>query len=233
MTLPVNRWEPTTDKYKSIAAQGADAQAELAQRLRDLHGSKLRRPWKQEKAPLWIRIFIWYYFGRAVLWGLLLFALTASPQSLPSTWFSSHMSRALHMPENRRARETRTKKIEKATQAYSAAGGALLAGTAGRGEETPRSVTIAFVAFRLILSAVVWFLWWNRSWKIRWITMFYSGGLVVLVAMNLLAGAVSGAGAGIDLTKAPLLLVTLGINGVIFLYLAFGYGVKEWFEPES
>ena len=59
------------------------------------------------------------------------------------------------------------------------------------------------------------------------------GKLVAKALANFIAGAASGVGSEIDPRQMPGLVVVLGLNSLIFLYLAFGYGVKEWFEPES
>jgi len=80
------------------------------------------------------------------------------------------------------------------------------------------------------LSVVVGVMWLLRSWKIRWITMAYSGGMVVRVGIHYFAGAASGVGSGLSADQSAILFFGCAFNAIIFAYLAFYPGVKEAFE---
>lgn len=234
MTEPVNLWQPTTDKYKAQAAEASTAEAELKQRLEELHASNLRKPWKQDTAPLGIRLFTWYYLGRAALCALLLLVIFTFPKSAPSTMLSGNIGSFLHLPGSKSEQEARQKEIEAEAQAYAVPEDEIAAMEGpGVSPDTLRSEVMAYLLLNLAAATIVGFMWWNRSWKIRWITMFYSGALVAKALINVIAGAASGVGSSIDPSKVPILMVTLAFNGFIFLYLAFGYDVKKWFEEEA
>ena len=80
------------------------------------------------------------------------------------------------------------------------------------------------------LSVVVGVMWLLRSWKIRWITMAYAGGMVLRAGVHYFAGVVSGVGSGLPAGQDTILLFGCAINSIIFCYLAFYPGVKEAFE---
>jgi hypothetical protein len=231
MTEPVNRWKPATDFYKEQAAVSATAEAENQQKLKELHESNLRKPWTQANAPLGIRIFTWYYFVRAGLCALLLFVIATFPQSAPATLLSDSISNFLHMPGSRNAREARKKQIEQMAKDYAVPENAIVDEQPEFNPETVRNMVMFYLLVNLVVASVVGFMWWNRSWKVRWVTMFYTGALLAKALVNFIAGAASGLGSGIAPSQTSILVVALGINGIIFLYLAFGDGVKQWFEP--
>jgi hypothetical protein len=79
-------------------------------------------------------------------------------------------------------------------------------------------------------SVVVGVLWLLRSWKIRWVTMAYAGGMVVRTAIHYFAGAASGVGSELTGSQATFVLFACAVNSIIFCYLAFYPGVKEAFE---
>jgi hypothetical protein len=100
-----------------------------------------------------------------------------------------------------------------------------------------------------VLSLLVGILWLVRWWVIRWVTMCYSGGMVLRVAIRYFAGAAAGihggplgsqaysAGAYSGLAMGlssdqitAMLFFSCAINLIIFSYLAFYPGVKEAFE---
>jgi len=95
------------------------------------------------------------------------------------------------------------------------------------------NAVMVYLLVLLGLTTWVGFMWWNHSWKVRWVTMFYSGALVAKAVINYIAGAASGVGSQIAPAAMPLLMLTIAINGFIFLYLAFWPGVAQWFEEES
>lgn len=231
MTEPVYRWEPATDEYKAKDIQVADIEAELKQKIEETNASRL--PWKSEAPPLGIRIFTWYYIGPAGVCALVLFILAGFPQSASSTWLTDSIGNFLRLPGSKSDQEAKQKEVEKMAQEYAVPENAISDIEPRTESETLRNLVIGYLIFNLGVAAVVGFMWWNRSWKVRWVTMFYAGALIAKVLINVMARAAAGAGFGIDPANAPMLMLTLGFNGLIFLYLAFGYGVKDWFEPES
>ncbi len=80
------------------------------------------------------------------------------------------------------------------------------------------------------LSVVVGGMWLFRSWKIRWITMAYAGGMVVRTAVHYFAGAASGVGSELTGDQSAIVFCGCAINTLVFCYLAFYPGVKEAFE---
>jgi hypothetical protein len=231
MSEPINRWKPITVVYKEQATISAAAEAENQQKLHELHESGLRKPWTQGKAPLGIRIFTWYYFLRAGVCALLLFVIATFPQSAPSALLSDSISNFLHMPGSKSEQEARKKAIEKVAKDYAVPENAIVDEEPVISPETVRNMVMVYLLVNLAVASVVGFMWWNRSEKVRWVTMFLTGALVAKALINFIAGAASGVGSGIAPSQTPILLLVLGMNGIIFLYLAFGYGVKQWFEP--
>jgi hypothetical protein len=63
--------------------------------------------------------------------------------------------------------------------------------------------------------------------------MFYSGALVGKLAINYIAGAASGVGSQIPAAAVPVVMISVVLNTFLFLYLAFGPGVAQWFERQS
>jgi hypothetical protein len=80
------------------------------------------------------------------------------------------------------------------------------------------------------LSVVVGVFWLLRSWKIRWVTMAYAGGMVLRTGVHYFAGVASGVGSELSGSQATFVLFACAINSLIFCYLAFYPGVKEAFE---
>jgi hypothetical protein len=236
MTEPVYRWQPVTDVYKEQASQSASAEAENQQKLRELHESDLRKPWTQGKAPLGIRILTWYFFVRGGVCLLLLLVLASFPASGPSAWLFDNIGNFVHSPSRQPSLDARQQEFEREAQANGFQSSGDSPGENIPGLITPevmRNIVMVYLFVNAVVSPIVGFMWWNRSWKVRWVTMFYSGAIVGKAAINYLAGAASGVGSQIDPRQAPLLLMALALNGLIFLYLAFGIGVKQWFEPMS
>jgi len=234
MTEPVYKWEPATDVYKEKSIQAADVEAELNQRLEELSIPKLRAPASPEDhAPFGVRLFTWYYFGRAGICAIVLFILFGFPQSAPSVWLSDNISNFLKLPGSKSEEEARQKQIEKIAQEYAVPEDAVVDGKTNLNSETLHNLVAAYLFFNLGVATVVGFMWLFRYWKVRWVTMFYSGALIAKVLINIAGHAAAGVGLSVDSSQVPLLVVTLGFNGLIFLYLAYGYGVEEWFEHQS
>lgn len=231
MTEPVNLWKPITDLYKEEAEKKPSAEAENEQKLKELHESNLRKPWTQAKAPLGIRIFTWYYFVRAALSAILLFVIATFPQSYVSNLMSDSIGNALHLPGSKSAREARRKVIEREAQAYAVPENSIPDENPEFSPPAMHELVIGYLLFNLVVTVVVGFMWWNRFWFVRWVTMFYAGALIANAAIGFIAGVASGVGSQIAPAQMPALVLGLGINTIIFLYLSFGYGVKQWFEP--
>ncbi len=109
----------------------------------------------------------------------------------------------------------------------------------GTEEETPeqkaqeaREMVMVYLLFSAIVTAVVGFMWWNHSWKVRWVTMFYAGAFVAKAAIGFFSGVASGVSSEIEPGQVPLLMASIAMNGFMFCYLAFWPGVKEWFEGQ-
>lgn len=233
MTEPVYKWEPVTDVYKEKGIQVEDIEAEVKQKLEELHQSKERNPSNERRAPLGIRIVTWYYFCRAGVCAFLVIVLLGFPESAPSIWISDNVSSFLRLPGSKSEQEARRQELQKMAREYAVPENAIHDVRSRFNPETLRNMVMAYLLFNLGVAAVVGFMWWNRSWRVRWFTMCYSGLLVAKALVNFIAGAASGVGSEIAPRQMPGLVMVLGFNGLIFLYLAFGYGVKEWFEPES
>jgi len=231
MTDPVNLWKPVTDAYKEQAELAATAEAENQQKLREVQEANQRKPWKQGQAPLGIRIFAGYYFLRAVVCALLLFLVGTFPQSALSTMVSDGISNYLHLRASEMRREARRHRIE--NEASHAQEGGYIDDEIVIRQQGMHRALAAYLLIGMILDAVVGFLWWNRIRFIRWLTMLGSGAQVVRALFTLMGAPALGLGAGSSPIEVPLLLLSAGINGAIVLYLAFGYGVKQWFEPEQ
>ncbi len=232
---PVYKWEPITDEYKSQAPQPADIEAESQQKLREIHEEAKKNVWVEKKAPIGIRVFTWYLFLRAGIYALLLAFLAVFPQSGPSAWLVSNLGHAL---PGTAARERAAEQREQMQKEF-AAHGYTLPDDATADQESPeqmaqderQEVTI-YLLFAAVVTAVVGFMWWNRSWKVRWITMFYSGAMVAKAGVFLFAAWASGMGSQIPPEVMPTLLFAIALNGFVFCYLAFWPDVKEWFEEQ-
>jgi hypothetical protein len=231
MTEPVNLWKPVTDAYKEQAELSATAEAENQQKLREVQEANQRKPWTQAKAPLGIRIFAGYYFLRAVACALLLFLVGTFPNSAVSTMLSDGISNYIHLRAREMRREARRHRIGNEAQANHAHDDSNMEDESVIRQQNMHRVLVAYLLIGMVLDAVVGFLWWNRIRFIRWLTLLDCGALVVRALFTLMGHSASGLGAGSSPIEVPLLLLSAGINGAIVLYLAFGYGVKKWFQP--
>jgi hypothetical protein len=233
MAEPVYRWQPVTDVYQQQAVEVADIQAEQEQKRQEINKEKAKRIWAERKAPLGITVFMWYYFARAGFCALLLLFLASFPQSGPSTFVLDGIGNFLHMPGSKSAQDARRKQIEQVAQENAIPENAIVDEQPEISAETMHNMVMVYLLVNLVVGAVVGFMWWNGSWKVRWVAMFYSGALVAKALINFVAGAASGVGSGIDPAQMPILVLVLGLNGMIFFYLAFGPGVAQWFERQS
>jgi hypothetical protein len=234
MTEPVYRWQPVTDVYKEQAAQSADIEAANEQKRQELNQAKTQQIAQEKKAPLGIRVFTWYYFCRAGIYALLLLILASFPHSDFSAWLFDGVGNFLHMPGSKSAMDARRREIQRQAQAagyqISDSEVAELDQEHATSTEEMHNVVMVYLLLMLALTTWVGFMWWNRSWKVRWATMFYSGALVGKAGVNFIAGAASGVGSQIPASVMPMVVLTVGLNGFIFLYLALWPGVKQWFE---
>jgi hypothetical protein len=233
MTEPVYRWQPITDAYKEEAMEAADIEAEQKKKRQEINAEKPTRIWAEKKTPLGIKVFTWYYFGRAGICALLLLFLASFPQSSASQWTLDGIGNFLHMPGSKSAEDARRKQIEQVAQENAIPENAIVDEQPEISPEAMHTMVMVYLLVNLVVGAVVGFMWWNHSWKVRWVTMFYAGALVGKALINFIAGAASGVGSGIGASEMPMLTLVLGLNGLIFLYLAFGPGVKQWFEEQG
>lgn len=233
MTEPVYRWEPVTDLYKEKAPETADIEAEKQLRIQELHEANRRKPRTVARAPLGIRIFSWYYFGRSAVCLLLLIILFSFPKSSPSIWLSDNISNFLRIPGSKSEQDARRQQAEKISEEYGVPEDDVAVGRPLFNAEMMGNIVIVYLALNVVTAAVVGFMWWDRSWKVRWVTMFYAGALVAKVAVNVLvAGIASVSGSGTDSSQTTMLVITVGFNSSLFLYLAFWPGVEQWFDSE-
>jgi hypothetical protein len=233
---PVYKWEPVTDEYKTQAAESVDIEtieAESQQKLRELHEAATKKVWVEKKAPIGIRVFTWYLFCRAGCYVLLLSLLAVFPQSSASTWLVGSLG---HFLPGSAAREEAAKQNEEMRK-DAAAQGIQLPDEDGADQDSPeqmaqsqREEVMVFLFISAAATAVVGFMWWNHSWKVRWIAMFYAGAFVAKAAISYFAGVASGVGSEIEPGQMPMLMASIALNGFIFCYLAFWPDVKEWFE---
>jgi len=232
---PVYKWEPITDEYKTQAPQPADIQAENQQKLNEIHEAAKKSVWVEKKAPIGIRVFTWYIFCRAGIYALLLAFLASFPQSGPSTWLVGNLSHFLPGAAAREKVAMQREQLKKQAAAY----GYTLPDDAAANQETPeqraqddRQEVLIYLFIAAIITAVVGFMWWNHSWKIRWITMFYAGAMVARSGLYFFASWASGVGSQLPPDVMPAILFAIALNGFIFCYLAFWPDVKEWFEEQ-
>jgi type VI protein secretion system component VasF len=230
MAEPFYQWQPVTDAYREQAIQAADIEAEQVRKRREIKEETAKRVWAAKKAPIGIRIFTWYYFARAGVCALLLLFLASFPQSSPSAWLFDGISNFLHMPGSRSAQEARKQAIEQLARERAIPENAIADESAQVDPEAMHDRVMIYLLLNMAAASVVGFMWWNRSWRVRWVAMFYAGALVAKALINFLAGAASGVGSGIDPARMPMLMMVIGLNALIFLYLAMGIGVKQWFE---
>ena len=233
---PVYKWEPITEEYKNQGAvQVVDIEAETQQKLREIHEAAKKNVWVEKKAPIGIRIFTWYLFGRAGLYVLLLTILAVFPQSSASIWLVGGLG---HFVPGAASREEAAKQREEMRKEFDAQGIQMPDDYMGD-QKSPeqmaqesREIVMVYLFAAAVITAVVGFMWWNHSWKVRWVAMFYAGAFVARAGLGLFAAWASGVGAYIPPALIPMLMATIAWNGFIFCYLAFWPGVKEWFEGQ-
>ena len=235
---PVYKWEPVTDEYKTEAGEPVYAEtieAETQQKLRELHEEAKKNVWVEKKAPFGIRVFTWYLFCRAGFYALLLTLLAAFPQAGASTWLVGNLA---HFLPGAAAREQAAKQREEIKKDFETQG-YTLPDDDPDDQETPEQIAqdqrmevMVFLLISAVITAVVGFMWWNHSWKVRWIAMFYAGAMVAKTGVDFFAGWASGVGTQLPPGEMPALMFAIALNGFIFCYLAFWPGVKEWFEGQ-
>jgi hypothetical protein len=235
MVEPVYKWEPVTDVYKEQAVQVADIEAESQKKLTELHEAASQKKWVENKAPIGIRIFTWYLFCRAGFYALLLTVLAGFPQSGASTWLVGSLGHFLPgaADRERAAQQREEMRKEAAAQGYQLPDD--FAGDEQSPEQqaqTQREEVMVFLFISAAATAVVGFMWWNHSWKVRWVAMFYAGAFVAKAGISYFAGLASGVGSEVEPGQMPMLMASIALNGFVFCYLAFWPGVKEWFESE-
>ncbi len=235
---PVYKWEPITDVYKAQAAESVGLEtieAESQQKLREIHEAvKKENVWVEKKAPIGIRVFTWYLFCRVGCYVLLLSILAVFPQSSASTWLVGSLGHFLPGEDARQeaARQNEEMQRDAALQGiqYPVEGGD--SDSQAQKAQEARELVMVYLLISAVFTGVVGFMWWNHSWKVRWVAMFYSGAFVAKAAIGYFAGVASGVGSNIDPGEMPVLMASIALNGFIFCYLAFYPDVKEWFEGQ-
>ena len=233
----VYTWKPATDEYQ--AAQ-VDPEAELKKGLEELRKNSTPEPLAEKKAPVAIRLLIWYYFLRAGVYAMLLILISVLPQWSASIWLQENLGSFLRLPtSSSKQMEEERKQIE----ADAAARGYQINLTQDEEKElqaqeqeadaNAKDMVKVYLAFSTVVSAWVGFMWWNHSWKIRWITMFYAGAFVAKALLNGVLAFSLGVGTGQTSAEASSMLLMVAVNGIIFCYLAFWPGVEQHFEPEG
>ncbi len=241
MVEPVNRWQPVTDVYKAeaeAAAQPAQVPAEDRQQAdANIIRQVVAQKSEEKKAPLGIRVFTWYLFCRAGIYALLLFVLASFPQSGVSTWLVGNLGSVIHVPRSASSKAAaRQKKFEREAEVngYSLprASDANQRSTES-GPDDARSSIMVYLLILLGITTVVAFMWWNRSWKIRWITMFFTGAIAARTAIVYFAFLAARDRIPLPPGAASALPFTIAWNGLIFCYLAFWPDVKQWFAENN
>jgi len=233
---PTYKWHPVTDFYKEQqAAQPIDAEAEIQQKLHEVREAAKKTGWAEKKAPIGIRVFTWYLFCRVGIFALLLAILAVLPQSSTSAWLVGNLK---HQLPGAAARERAAKQREEFKKQAEAQGYTLPDYIVDE-EKSPeqlaqeqREFVMVYLFLMTVLTSVVGFMWWNRSWKVRWAAMFYAGAFVAKAAVGLFAGWASGVGNRLTPSESSALVIALGVNGFIFCYLAFWPEVGKWFDNE-
>jgi|HubBroStandDraft_1064217.scaffolds.fasta_scaffold98856_2 hypothetical protein len=233
MAEPVYRWQPVTDVYQQQATEVADIQAEQEQKRQEINEEPAKRIWAEKKAPLGITVFMWYYFARAGVSALLLLFVASFPHSGPSTLVLDTIGNFLHLPGSQSSVEARKQAIAQMAQKYDVPENAIVDEGSVVNTDTMHNMVMVYLLVNLAAATWVGFLWWNGSWKVRWVAMFYSGALVGKLAINYIAGAASGVGSQIPAAAVPVVMISVVLNTFLFLYLAFGPGVAQWFERQS
>ena len=231
---PTYKWKPVTDFYKEqLAAQPIDVEAENQQKIREVHEEAKRAAWVEKKAPLGIRVYTWYLFCRVGIYALLLAVLAGVPHSSVSTWLVSNIA---HNLPGAAARERAAQQKEKMRKEAEAMGYKLPDYIAGEDEspeqkaQKQREEVIVVLFILAVLTAVDGFLLLRRFWWVRWGVMFISGATAVRAGFVLFALGALGVHILIPPEIMSAIVFTMGVNILIFCYLAFGTGVEEWFD---
>jgi len=237
---PVYKWEPITDEYKTQAAEPValeTIEAESQKKLQEIHEAvKKENVWVEKKAPIGIRVFTWYLFCRAGFYALLLSVLATFPQSGTSNWLTASLGHFLPGASAREEAAKQRAELQKEAEAQ----GYTLPDDDAADQQSPeqaaqqlREEVMVYLLFSTVVTAVIGFMWWNHSWKVRWITMFYAGAFVAKAAVGYFAIVASAMGSQLDPGEMPTLMLAIAVNGFIFCYLAFWPDVKEWFEGQN
>jgi hypothetical protein len=160
-----------------------------------------RRQLGTEKAvPIGITCITWFYFLRGCAY--FLFASTLLSQRDPSlaAWLVQRSRVIIPFPVS-------------ASSSVSVA----------------RLLAVVILAMAII-SVAVGVMWLARYWRIRWITMFYAGASLARAALYFISDRAAGITTQLSPEQRQTLAVGLGLNLLIFCYLAFYPGVARAFE---
>jgi hypothetical protein len=227
-----NVWQPVTEEYKTVEAPPVVVPVEPPKELVASQQARADERWKGKKAPIAITVFIWYLFARAGIYALLLFILAAFPQSSASAWLADSVANFLHLPSVAERDAAREYQLQSQTPANGDANPSSSDGqnAADDQQSSTRERVMVYLFIAMVTTTVVGFMWLLRSWKIRWITMFYAGAFVAKIGINYFAGIASGVGSQLPPGEIPILMFSLALNLFVFLYLAFWPDVKDYFE---
>jgi hypothetical protein len=231
---PQYKWQPVTDFYKEQqATQTIDPEAETQQKLQEIREQAKKTSSVGKKAPIGITVFNWYLVCRASFYVLLLAFLATFPQSDTSKWVVTTLERsvpghAVRAQEERQRAVFRQYGIDPDTM--QSADASALEDSEEAHLNRLREFVMVFLFAMAVMTSVVAFMWWNRSWKVRWFAMAYAGGFCLKAGVNLFAGWASGVGNQMSPSQMSSLVLAIVSNGLIFGYLAFWPGVEEWFK---
>ena len=227
-----NVWQPVTEKYSAVEAPPAVVPAEPPKELVAAQQARSNKEWEGKKAPIAITVFIWYLFARAGFYALLLFVLAGFPQSSASAWLADAVANFLHLPSVAERDAAREDQLQTQSPPDGDANPSSSDGQNPADDEqsTAREQVMVYLGFAMVTTTVVAVMWLLRSWKIRWITMFYAGAFVAKIGINYFAEMASGVGNQLPPGEIPILMFSFTLNLFIFLYLAFWPGVKDYFE---
>lgn len=231
---PQYKWQPVTDFYKEQqATQTVDPAAETQQKLQEIQEQAKKTSRVERKAPLLITIYGWYLICRVGFFLLLLLIIASLPQADFAKHLVASIERNLPYHSVREQQEQQREMLRRygynPDAAYNPDGTPNDDSPDARYDRLRKFAMVALF-FLAGMTSVVAFMWWNRSWKIRWVAMFYAGAFLAKAAAGLLAGWASGVGSGLSPIQMSYLVVALAWNGFVFCYLAFWPGVEEWFK---
>src|SRR5579863_5881759 len=90
------------------------------------------------------------------------------------------------------------------------------------------SAEAVFYITALLYGLTAW-RWYSRDWKVRWVVMFMSGATAAKLLVNYLASRAVDSSTPMPQGQEATLLITIAVNFLICLYLAFYPGMEQAF----